>query len=43
MGLSGFMIMAAMCGWAWLSFIATLRVIFAACRVSAWPDADTLE
>lgn len=43
MGLIGFMVMTAMCFGAWVGFIATLRVIFAACWVRVWPDAHTLE
>jgi hypothetical protein len=43
MGLSGFMIMAAMCSGAWISYVSTLRVMFAACWVRVWPNAGSLE
>ncbi|KRA30363.1 hypothetical protein ASD68_16175 [Rhodanobacter sp. Root627] len=43
MGECGFMIMTAMCCGAWIGFVATLRVIFAACWARVWPNAGTLE
>jgi hypothetical protein len=43
MGECGFMVMTAMCCGAWIGFIATLRVIFAACWARVWPNAGTLE